>query len=151
MVLSSTVYGWMSKNEELLSKIPNILWNNITSQNILNSLRGGALEDMQQILIGKQKYTISNVKEENIVRASLWSDDFIWMGDIDESIAGQNVDNTDSATMGVVLDGSEDPETRTWRTDNMEPGLEYVESMIKIGVVNVDPDKGALLTNLKAA
>ena len=147
MVVGGKIYNYMLKNKQIISKTPNIDWANITSQNILNGIRGAQLEEMQKILVGRQTYTISNVKESTIVRARLWGD-YIWMGDIDSAIAGQAVDSTDSATMGVSLDGAEDPSISTWRTENMATGAEYVEADIELGVVNVDVNKGALLTSL---
>lgn len=147
MVIGGKIYNYILANKQIVSKIPNIDWNNITDQNILNAIRGAQLQNLQTIYVGRQSYTISNVKEATIVRARLWGD-YIWMGDIDESIAGKSVDTTDGATMGVSLDGAEDPSIRTWRTENMAPGVEFVEADIQLGTVNVDVNKGALLKSL---
>lgn len=148
IVMNSTVLGWMLNNTGIRDKIPTQLWNNLTSENILLGLRGGKLENLEEILIGRTSYTISNVKENTVVRGKLWSSDYIWMGDIDDTIAGTSIDTTESATAGVVLDGSEEPTIRVWRDEHMKAGVEYIEAGIDIGVVNVDTNKGVLITNL---
>lgn len=151
IVMNSTVMGWLLLNTGIRNTIPNTLWGNLNSENILLGLRGGKLEAIEEILVGRVSYTISNVREETVVRGKLWSSDYIWMGDIDESIAGTSIDTTESATAGVVLQGNEEPAIRIWRDEHMKANTEYVEAGLEIGVVNVDPKKDVLITNLTNA
>jgi hypothetical protein len=143
MVIGGTPFNYLLKNKQVISKLPNIDYANITADNILQAIKGSSLMNLQKMFVGAATYTISNVKEDTVVRSRLWGS-YVWVGDLSEPLG----DSTEGATIGVELEGEEDVKTRTWRPEEADEDVEFVEAKTKKAVVNVDTSKGALLTGI---
>jgi len=145
VVMGAQNYFNFAKSSQVLNRLPDVSFRAITRSEALGALKGGGLENLENIYVGLTSYTSSNPTATE-VRADLWGN-FVWLGYIDPNPVG---DTVNSATIGAELAGKAGVRMREYNDPNLDPDSLYIESQAKRDHVNLDPGLGQLLTSVSA-